>query len=52
MRAAIRLFKRRWQKYIDNDPDLNPNINRDNAFYEVDTKIARYDYPKSQLKKK
>lgn len=43
MRAAIRLFKRRWQKYIDNDPDLNPNINRDNAFYEVDTKIARYE---------
>lgn len=42
MRAAMQLFKDRWQKYIDHDPDLNPNINRDNAFYETDTQIARY----------
>lgn len=42
MRGAVKLFKERWQKYIDHDPDLNPNINRDNAFYEVDTKIRRY----------
>lgn len=41
MKAAVRLFKRRWQKYINYDPDLNPNINKDNAFYEVDDK-ARY----------
>lgn len=42
MRGAVKLFKERWQKYIDHDPDLNPNINRDNAFYEVDTKVERY----------
>lgn len=42
MRGAVKLFKKRWQKYIDHDPDLNPNINRDNAFYEVDTKVERY----------
>lgn len=43
MRGAVKLFKERWQKYIDHDPDLNPNINRDNAFYEVSTKYSRYD---------
>lgn len=42
MKAAVRLFKRRWQKYIDHDPDLNPNINKDNAFYEVDSEVEYY----------
>lgn len=42
MQTAITLFKDRWQKYIDHDPDLNPNINRDNAFYEVDPRVALY----------
>lgn len=42
MRSAVELFKKRWQKYIDYDPDLNPNINKDNAFYEVDARVSRY----------
>ncbi|HYG83467.1 MAG TPA: glycosyltransferase family 2 protein [Verrucomicrobiae bacterium] len=36
MRAAMSMFKERWAKYIQHDPDLNPNINKDNALYEVD----------------
>lgn len=32
---AKRLFKRRWAKYVQHDPNLNPNLNKDNAFYDV-----------------
>ena len=41
IRAAVDMFKNRWSKYIAHDPDLNPNINKDNAFYEPDPKIKR-----------
>lgn len=34
-KKAKQLFKRRWQKYIDHDPDLNPNIDRTSANYEI-----------------
>jgi GT2 family glycosyltransferase len=43
MKQAVTLFKKRWHKYIDHDPDLNPNINKDNAFYEVNPSVKRYD---------
>lgn len=32
---AVKQFKSRWQKYIDHDPNLNPNLNKDNAFYDL-----------------
>lgn len=35
MQEAVALFKQRWQKYIDHDPALNPNLNKDNAFYDL-----------------
>jgi GT2 family glycosyltransferase len=34
---AQRLFVERWQKIIEYDPHLNPNISRDNALIEVKT---------------
>lgn len=34
MQGSVDLFKKRWQKYIDHDPSLNPNLNKDNAFYD------------------
>lgn len=34
-KTAKELFKTRWKKYIDHDPNLNPNIDRTNANYEV-----------------
>lgn len=43
MRAATRLFKRRWKKYIEYDPNLNPNICKDNAFYDTDKKARTYN---------
>jgi hypothetical protein len=43
MQGAKDLFIRRWKKYIDHDPDLNPNINKDNAFYEVSETVSRYN---------
>lgn len=42
MKAAMRLFKRRWGTYIDYDPNLNPNISRNDAFYNVDSKVKIY----------
>ena len=32
---AQSLFKKRWAKYIKHDPNLNPNLSKDNAFYDV-----------------
>lgn len=34
-KIAVEQFKARWQDYIDHDPNLNPNLNKDNAFYEI-----------------
>ena len=33
--SAKRLFKTTWKKYIVHDPNLNPNLSKDNAFYDV-----------------
>ncbi|MFZ1250253.1 MAG: glycosyltransferase family 2 protein [Candidatus Microsaccharimonas sp.] len=33
--AAKDMFRTRWKKYIDNDPNLNPNLSKDNALYEL-----------------
>jgi hypothetical protein len=34
------LFVARWDKYIRHDPNLNPNLSKDNAFYDIpDIKI-------------
>lgn len=32
---AKAMFKRRWATYIANDPNINPNLSKDNAFYEM-----------------
>jgi glycosyltransferase involved in cell wall biosynthesis len=32
---AKELFITRWSKYIEHDPNLNPNLNKDNAFYDI-----------------
>lgn len=32
---AKQLFVKRWRKYVEHDPNLNPNLNKDNAFYDV-----------------
>jgi len=42
MQAAIKLFKNRWRKYIDYDPNLNPNIDKNNAFYDVNADRKLY----------
>lgn len=34
-KKAAGQFKGRWQKYIDHDPNLNPNLSKDNAFYDI-----------------
>jgi GT2 family glycosyltransferase len=37
---AKELFLKRWAKYVSHDPNLNPNLNKDNAFYDIpDIKI-------------
>jgi len=34
-RDAKALFLNRWSTYIQHDPNLNPNLNKDNAFYDI-----------------
>ena len=32
---AMKMFKKRWAKYIVHDPNLNPNLSKNDALYEV-----------------
>jgi GT2 family glycosyltransferase len=32
---AVSLFKSRWAKYVDHDPNINNNLDKDNAFYDI-----------------
>lgn len=34
-RAAQDLFVKRWKKYVEHDPALNPNLDKSNAFYDI-----------------
>lgn len=34
-RAAKRLFLKRWAKYVQHDPGMNPNLSKENAFYDI-----------------
>jgi GT2 family glycosyltransferase len=34
-RDAKELFLTRWKKYVAHDPNLNPNLSKDNAFYDI-----------------
>ena len=33
--GAIALFLERWQRFVDDDPNLNANLSRSNAFYDL-----------------
>lgn len=35
MQAAIEKFKKQWAKYIEHDPNINPNFDKTNAFYDI-----------------
>lgn len=34
-KAAKQLFRKRWSKYVKHDPNINPNLSKDNAFYDL-----------------
>jgi GT2 family glycosyltransferase len=34
-RTAVSHFKKRWSKYIAHDPNINDNLSKDNAFYDL-----------------
>ncbi|HUB93400.1 MAG TPA: glycosyltransferase family 2 protein [Verrucomicrobiae bacterium] len=36
--AATKLFLKRWRSIVEYDPQLNPNISRNNALFELKTK--------------
>lgn len=38
LKAAANLFKNRWAKYVAHDPNLNPNLSKDDAFYNIKVK--------------
>lgn len=35
MKQAMQQFKKQWAKYIEHDPNINPNLSKDNAFYDI-----------------
>lgn len=34
-KAAKDLFLKRWRKYVEHDPNLNPNLSKNDAFYDI-----------------
>jgi GT2 family glycosyltransferase len=43
MRGAQAQFKKQWAKYIEHDPDMNQNLFKGNAFYEIPKQQALID---------
>ena len=35
MQDAVKHFKKQWAKYVEYDPDLNPNLSKSDAFYDI-----------------
>ena len=35
MKQAQEKFKKQWQKYIQYDPNINPNLSKEDAFYDI-----------------
>jgi GT2 family glycosyltransferase len=34
-KQAKELFLKKWGKYVEHDPNINSNLNKDNAFYDI-----------------
>ena len=39
-KSAKRQFVKKWKKYIDHDPNINVNLDKNSAFYELNTKTT------------
>ena len=39
MQAAMRQFKDQWSAYIHHDPNINPNLDKTSAFYDLDISV-------------
>lgn len=35
MQDAMKKFTTQWAKYVEHDPNLNPNLDKSNAFYDI-----------------
>ena len=46
MKQAIEQFKKQWKKYILHDPDLNPNLYKGDAFYDIPLQQSLLDEKK------
>jgi GT2 family glycosyltransferase len=40
MNQAVGLFKIRWNSYITHDPDININLSKNDAFYNIDFSVG------------
>lgn len=43
MQDAMEHFKKQWAKYIKHDPNLNPNLDNSNAFYDLPVRNEQVD---------
>jgi GT2 family glycosyltransferase len=41
IRTAQQLFRERWARYVAHDPNLNQNLTKENALYDLPRKIAQ-----------
>lgn len=51
MRGAMAQFVKQWKKYIDHDPNINPNLSKQDAFYDLPMQQSLID-EKARLAKK
>jgi GT2 family glycosyltransferase len=50
MRNAMDHFKEQWHKYVEHDPNLNRQLDKTNAFYDIPTIFNPSDKPKKAIK--
>lgn len=51
MRGAMAQFVKQWKKYIDHDPNINPNLSKQDAFYDLPMQQSLID-ERARLAKK
>ena len=52
MRDAMKTFKDQWSKFIEHDPNINRQLDKTNAFYDIATIINPADKPNKIAKSK
>jgi len=52
MREAMKHFTTQWKKYVRHDPNLNPNLHKGDAFYDLPIQKALLEERRRMADKK